>query len=233
MSLQPAPPARHEGLRRKLGWLLIAAGALAMTYLLWQLFGTGLYTAHAQDGLRGQLKSEWARQPEADLKPRSFAVHSLEAHWKPPAPRPGGALAILRIPRLGSSWERVIIEGVSRGDLARGPGHYPGTAMPGELGNFVVSGHRTTHGAPFWSLDRLRAGDAVLVEVAAGNYRYAVTRSEIVSPSAVAVIAPVPGRPGVRPTQAMLTFTTCNPRFSARQRLIVHAELTSFTPTTR
>jgi sortase A len=141
-------------------------------------------------------------------------------------------VALLRIPRLGRHYVQVVVEGVQVEDLRKGPGHYPGTALPGRIGNFVVSGHRTTYGAPFGSLDRLRTGDPIVLETGAGWYIYRTTRREIVPPTAVDVTAPVPERPGVRPIQAMLTFTTCHPRYSARKRLVVFGLLRDSLPRT-
>jgi sortase A len=84
---------------------------------------------------------------------------------------------VLRIPRLGDWNDRppVVVEGVSTSDLKKGPGHIPGTALPGELGNVVLSGHRTTYGAPFERFDELRPGDAVVVETRDTWFTYTVT----------------------------------------------------------
>ena len=106
-----------------------------------------------------------------------------------------------------------------------GPGHYPGTAMPGEIGNFVLSGHRTTYAAPFNRIDELRRGDDIVVEAREARYTYRVTRTRIVEPTEVDVIAPVPGQPGREPAKAMITLSTCHPEYSAAQRLIVFGEL--------
>ena len=142
---------------------------------------------------------------------------------------PGQPVAVLHIPRLGD-WNDeppVVVEGVSTGDLKKGPGHMPGTAMPGQLGNVVLSGHRTTYGAPFARVDELRPGDAVVIETRDTWYTYTVRGSRIVAPTAVEVTWPVPGDASAAPTKHLLTLTTCHPEYSARQRLVVTAELTS------
>jgi sortase A len=95
--------------------------------------------------------------------------------------------------------------------------------MPGQIGNFSVAGHRIKK--IFWRLDELAPGDVIGVETRTNWYIYRVTGHEIVKPSAVEVVAPVPDRPGRKPTKALLTLTTCNPKFNNYQRLIVHAEL--------
>jgi sortase A len=94
--------------------------------------------------------------------------------------------------------------------------------MPGEVGNFSVAGHRIP--AIFWDLDILRPGDVIEVQTRDDTFTYHVTSTEIVKPSAVAVVAPVPDYPGETPTEAMLTLTTCNPKWDNYQRLIVHAK---------
>lgn len=116
----------------------------------------------------------------------------------------------------------LVVEGVGTDDLRAGPGHYPWTSLPGEDGNFAVAGHRTTYGAPFYDLDKLRAGDEVHVTDRSGRrWVYRVVDSRIVGPAAIEVLDPDPlGR-----DRPMLTLTTCNPRFSNAQRLVVFAEL--------
>src|SRR5262249_2321784 len=122
------------------------------------------------------------------------------------------------------------IEGVSVADLRKGPGHYPGTAMPGEIGNFVVSGHRTTYLAPFNRLDELRDGDRILIDTRGRQYVYKVTGKRIVRPSDVSVTAPVPEPPKADPTQRLIPLTTCNPKYSAAQRLVVFGQMLTSLP---
>jgi sortase A len=94
----------------------------------------------------------------------------------------------------------------------------------------VISGHRTTYGAPFNRVDELRTGDPIVLETRDTWYTYRVTSEQVVSPSAVEVTYPVPGQRGAVPTKRLLTLTTCNPKYSASQRLIVHALLDSSQP---
>ncbi|MET0416324.1 MAG: sortase, partial [Actinoplanes sp.] len=107
------------------------------------------------------------------------------------------------------------------------PGHYPDTAKPGEVGNFSVAGHRIKK--IFWRLDEMQTGDVIGVETRDSWYVYRVYDSDIVKPSAVQVVAPVPNEPAAKPTKALLTLTTCNPKYNNYQRLIVHAELVAKT----
>ncbi len=134
------------------------------------------------------------------------------------APAEHEAFALIRIPtieRLADGWN--VVEGVRRSDLKTGAGHMPWTPLPGQPGNSVISGHRTTYGAPFHELDQLEPGDRIEVDTALGTHVYEVRESVIVKPTDVWVTELREG--------AWLTLTTCHPRFSARQRLVVFAEL--------
>src|SRR5262249_40020500 len=138
----------------------------------------------------------------------------------PAAPPSGGAIARLYIPRMHKQW--VVVQGVAPSDIRYAPGHYPDTAMPGQLGHFSGARHRTP--AIFWDLDQVRKGDYVGVETRDSWYVYRVSEIEIVSPHAIEVVAPTPDHPGQPPTKKMITLTTCNPKLDNYQRLIVHGE---------
>lgn len=218
---------------RTTGELLITAGVVVLLFCVYELYGTGVYTAQAQRDLGEQLRRTWAAEPEVvpPAPPRPGAPAAPPAEVRPVRVQIGDGLAVLRIPRLGADWAKVVVEGTDRESLKKGPGHGPASALPGETGNSVISGHRTTYGAPFNRLDELRRGDAVVVETRTTWYTYRVRGTEIVAPTDVAVVLPVPRRPGARPTEALLTLTTCHPEYSARQRLIVAAVLEDARPT--
>ena len=203
---------------RVVGDALITAGLVVALFAVYEVFYTGVYTGHAQARLRHALDQQWASAPKRGV----LATRG--------APALGDGVAILYLPRLGAHYAKVIVEGVQVADLRKGPGHYPGSALPGQVGNFVVSGHRTTYGAPFGSLNRLRVHDPIVLETRDAWYVYRVTSQRIVTPTAIDVTDPVPDRPGARARQALLTFTTCHPRYSARQRLVVFAVLDSTRP---
>ncbi len=133
----------------------------------------------------------------------------------PPPPEDGDALAEIRIPRIGVT--KTIVEGVSTDQLKKGPGHYPGTPLPGQAGNASVAGHRTTYGAPFNRIDELELNDLIYVTTLQGSFVYRVSEQLIVSPSDVWVLDPSEDN--------RLTLTTCHPKYSARERLVVVAEL--------
>ncbi len=198
------------------GELLITLGVVVLLFGLYDLYATGIYTAGEQKSLASSLEREWS-EPAASLPATPEAETA--------GPELGAGVAVLRIPALGADYAMVVVEGVGREDLKKGPGHYPGTAEAGSVGNHVISGHRTTYGAPFSRLDELRSGDPVVVETRDSWFVYEVTDGEIVRPDQVEVTFPVPGDESAMPTEAVLTLITCNPRYSARQRLVVRGEL--------
>ncbi|MCM3884725.1 class E sortase [Frankia sp. R82] len=212
-------------LARGLSELLITAGVLVGLFLGYQLWVTDLFAARTQDRLHHQLEQAWSRPTPPAVAPAAPRVTPLP----PPVVPLGDGVAILRVPRLGRDYAPVVVQGVSAADLRRGPGHIPGTAMPGQVGNFVVSGHRTTYGKPFNRLDELRVGDAIVVEVQDRYYTYRVSGSEVVTPNRVDVTYPVPKHAGATPTKSLITLTTCHPKFSASHRLVVYGELVDTT----
>ena len=188
-------------------WLLVAAG-LVVLFVAYQLWGTALVHWQGQRDLRNRFDHALAQARAAD---HGTVRRSI------PYPAVGEPVAIIAIPRIGL--DQVVVEGVGAPQLAVGPGHYPGTALPGQPGNSGIAGHRTTHGAPFNALAELVPGDPVVLTTLQGTFTYRVTRSLVVAPDDVAVL---------RPTAVpQLTLTTCNPKYSAAQRLVVEARLTT------
>jgi sortase (surface protein transpeptidase) len=229
----------HEaepGLRRAGGWrsaasvvgeLLVTCGLVVLLFVVYELFVTDLIAERHQDELSEQLEAEWD-----DAGPAAVARPEV----------PGDALAVLYIPRLGVDYRRVVLEGTAEETLSQGPGHYSDTALPGEPGNFSLAGHRVGKGSPFLALDELRPGDPIVVETATSWFVYRVLGDretgefdgdpsgipgrQIVRPTDIEVISPTPDGPARgAPTGTYLTLTTCHPRYSAEQRLIIHATL--------
>ncbi len=137
-----------------------------------------------------------------------------------PPPDPRGyedqiELGSISIPKLGL--EAPLLEGIRLTTLDNGPGHWPGTAMPGEVGNVVVAAHRTSHGAAFRNIDQLVPGDVVEFETTAGVIEYTVTGTQIVQPDAIWIVNPTD-----TPTA---TLFACHPPGSTRQRIVVNLEL--------
>lgn len=203
---------------RGVGQTLITLGLVVLLFCAYLLWGTGLVTAREQTRLADDLRRAWtAPVPAAEQRSAPRVPSEL---------RQGAGLALLHIPSLAGYDPWIVVEGTSVQDLKKGPGHIPGTALPGEVGNVVISGHRTTYGAPFERLDELGNGSRVVLETAEGWYTYTVEGKSIVAPTAVEVTYAVPGQPNAKPVERLLTMTTCHPKYSARLRLIVRATLT-------
>jgi sortase A len=206
------------------GELLVTFGIIVFLFIFYELKVTDWIAAGTQHRLSQTLETQW-QQPAAIPTTRPGKAAPKAVADPPLKVVDHQGFAILRIPRFGADFSRVVVEGVNEGDLQEGPGHYPGTALPGVIGNMVVSGHRTTYGHPFNQLDELQNGDAITLQVRSKTYTYRVIRKQVVEPSDVGVILPVPGEFGVEPTTRLLTLTTCNPKYSASTRLIVTAQM--------
>ena len=207
-----------RALARVAGELLLTAGAVVVLFGAYLVVWTNLDSAAAQRQLTGDLRRSW-----------STAAGTAGEREQARVPATGEGLALLHIPRFGHGWVRPVVQGVAPAELARGVGHYAETALPGQIGNFAVAGHRATRGEPLRDLDRLRTGDAVVVETRDAWFTYAVlARPVVVASTAIEVIAPVPAATGER----RLTLTTCHPRWSSEKRMIVHAALVDERPHT-
>lgn len=194
----PQGPSRTSGLR-VVGRIFMAVGTLVVSFLAYQLIGTSFITDRQQSALADDLEARWSTTTEvAEVAD------------------PGDAFGLMQIPKIGM--DVAMVEGIGVEDLKKGPGHYPDSAMPGHLGNFVVAGHRTTYGAPFFDLDQLEVGDQIdVIDGQRRQFTYIVSESKTVHPAEVGVLA--------KTDDARLTLITCTPKFSAAQRLIIVAEL--------
>jgi sortase A len=202
------------------GRVLIGLGALLLLFTAYQIWGTAAQESRTQSGLRTQLQQETNSDAIRNALAQESALDTLPTGppvTAPPTTPPpeGNPIGNIRIPVIGL--DQVVVEGTNTADLRKGPGHYTGTPMPGQAGNAAVAGHRTTYGHPFYNLDSVKVGDAIVFTTFQGIFVYDTTKSFVVSPSDTAVIADVAGN--------QLTLTTCNPRFSATTRLIVQATL--------
>lgn len=230
---------------RIVGWTLLVAGVVVLLYVVYAMFFTDLAANRTQGALIERWEAEFgdlgadedfALEPDPDVGLGQPDDSDGDDGDDADDGGDGGdravsledALAVIAFERPGADERPVnpeplaVVDGISVSDLQRGPGHYPGSALPGEDGNFAVAGHRVTYGRPFYDLDEIRPGDEVHVWDRDGEQHvYEVTDTEIVGPRANWVLDDDPQGSG-EPT---LTLTTCHPRFSARQRLIVFAEL--------
>ena len=189
-------------------WVM-SIGALLIAFALWQLYGTAIAESHSQDSLAQQFNAEVHAHHGAK------GLTLLPAAAQLPAPPEGSVMALIQIPKIGV--DKYVVSGTNTDDLAKGPGHYTGTALPGQYGNVAIAGHRTTHGAPFNRLAELSRGDHIyLTDLAGQRLDYVVVTTPFpVSPSNTSVLNYFGDN--------RLTLTTCNPEFSAAQRLIVVA----------
>ncbi|MGH3438405.1 MAG: class E sortase [Sciscionella sp.] len=236
---------RAGGVLHALGEVFVTLGLIVLLFVFYEVYVTDWFSAAKQSNATQALDSAWSNQ-----RGEHFSLAD------------GKGMAKMYIPALGADYHFTIIEGTNADDLAIGPGHYKGTALPGAPGNFAVAGHRVGKGAPFNDIDLIRPCDAIVVETEsdwfvyrmlpplgrqpdAANPKCAGVHSlggpyadtpgqEIVLPAEGDVVAAVPHHPESTLSKgqqvALMTLTTCNPKFSDRQRLIVHAVLTKQYP---
>lgn len=213
--------ASATGLRAALGVFgecCLTAGVIVLLYLAYLIWGTALQASQHQHAFAAQLQREWQATP--GVKPVIVPLHLVT----------GQPFAFIRIPRFGRGWRFAIVQGTGLPQLALGPGHVPGTALPGQAGNFAVAAHRVTAGNPFYHLGDLRAGDKVLIDTRSLTYVYRVARSERVLPDDTAVLDPVPGHPRRQPHHALITLITCDPPWTGTHRIIVFGTLVAEKP---
>ena len=208
---------------RVFGKLLMSLGVGVLLFVAWVIWGTNFQTAQAQDRLAKEfdnIESVDVRGSRAGRPPKGFS------------PEPGEPVFRLSIPEidLNDGKGYIVVEGVDEETLKLGPGHYPRcgpgfeiplctrfpAAWPGTPGRVVLSGHRTTYKAPFFDLDKLEDGDEIIAETKWGTFTYEVYDQRIVDPTDASVVVE---KKNVRE----LVLTTCNPKFSASQRLITYA----------
>jgi sortase A len=210
---RPTVGSRIRAGVRVSGELMITFGLIILLFAGYEVFGNSAKVQDEQDALGSELDQQWN---DPTVAPTASAPQG-------PAAPGNGLVGRLYIPKIDKEW--VVVNGVRPQDIKYAPGHYPDTALPGQIGNFSIAGHRIRK--IFWRLDELKPGDVIGVETKDFWYVYKVYGHEVVKPTAVEVVAAVPDKPNAKPTKALLTLTTCNPKFNNYQRLIVHAELAS------
>jgi sortase A len=201
------------------GRTMIAGGVLILLFVVYQLWGTGLHTWRAQGDAEDQFQDALDEAGVDDLPDVTEDVAPVPDQAEqviPDAPPHGELVGLIQIPAIGV--EKYVFEGVDPDVLQMGPGHYEGSPLPGEEGNAAIAGHRTTYGAPFNRLDELGEGDRIVFTYGNGSrfvYRYLNTVH--VTESGVEVLEPK--------FDDRLTLTSCHPKYSAAQRIVVSAEL--------
>src|SRR3954465_9449469 len=235
----PRPPHGWRWVVDGIGRALIRLGLMMFAFVAYQLWGTGIQTAQAQRTLSRDFEAQVAVSapvttttttipvttvpPTADVTstaPVTAAptTTSLVVASAKPIPAAEEAVARLEIPRMDLN--RIVVEGATAEALTKGPGHFPETPLPGQLGNAAIAGHRTTHLHPFFDIDHLQPGDESVVTTWNGRYTYSVTGTEVVAPDDYNAVIPT-----TDPTKATLTLVSCTPRYSATNRIVVHADL--------
>lgn len=222
------------------GELLITIGVITLLYVSWQLWiGDMIYGAErnaAGHELSEQWQDDYLAQPGATAPPTAApSTDAAPATADPvilPEPADAEIFGTMLIPRFGADYNVSIAGGVTRSGTLDpiGIGHYPGTKMPGEVGNFAVAAHRTTWGKPFNRIADLHVGDAIVIETQGGWYTYRYRTLEYVPPTAVEVLLPVPQVVGAPAGERYLTMTSCSPMYAMSERIVAYSVFESFTP---
>ncbi len=230
--MSTATASRRGGRRalRGVANAMIVVGALLLVdcaiTLLWQEPLSALYAHQRQHALQRRLDAlarvtptpaehhALVKMSDPDRRV-AFAARAFDRRTSE-----GDPLGRIRIPRIGVS--AVFVEGTGTADLRTGPGHYPGTPLPGERGTVGIAGHRTTYGAWFRRINQLKPGDRVELTLAYGRFTYRVERTRIVAPTALWVTH--------RVSYDRLILSACHPLYSAAQRIVVFARLVNTLP---
>lgn len=209
-----APRGWGSRLLTVLGVLMLTLGLGYLGYVGWEFFGTTYVSKRAADDQVVGLRQEWT----AGDPVQTGGVPQTEA--EPPAT---STAWLIRIPALGPDYEWPIVSGISLSDLDHSVGWFPTSALPGQIGNFALAGHRVTHGEPFRDLLDLEVGDEVIIETQTAIYTYVITDPPsklTVQDTESWVLDPVPGQPGKAPTEALITLTTCQDFFRSPDRSV-------------
>lgn len=219
-----APKKRGVSPLTVIGVILITLGLIGLGYVGWEMWGTTWVSQReAQDEVT-QLQEQWSTTSPAPVDPDDPDAAADEA-----APEASSTAWLLRIPALGDDYVKPIVAGIEPSDLSRGVGWYPTSALPGQVGNFALAGHRITRGEPFRRLLELGVGDQVIIETQTAIYYYELTSpaSELtVQDTESWVLDPVPGHPDTEPVEALITLTTCEDFFRSPDRSVAFGKLT-------
>jgi sortase A len=202
------------------GEILITLGAILMLYVVWQLF--------VNDPVVSQSQQQQAKEYSIVEQKNSKEFVKMRTNLKQ-----GAVFAKIYVPRFAKDYERLIGQGTFQKVTLNvvGVGHYVSSDWPGEAGNFAVAAHRTSHGAPFADIDRLKAGDKVWVKTNDSWFTYEYRQTKIVKPSEIGVIDDLPkGLTGAIAGGKYMTMTSCHPKWTNQQRIIVWLELVKTDP---
>ena len=214
------------------GELLITGGVLVLLFLAWQLWWNNAAMVDSQSRSADSVSRGWTEAVApgpAPITPVDYGEPVVAA-----APDDAETFGVLYVPRFGADYRRAIAEGVGKNVLNSpdtGIGHYPGTQMPGEAGNFAIAAHRSANGGGMHLVHELQLGDAIYVQTADGYYTYRFRDFEYVPPTAIEAIAPVPHDPAATAADRLIALTTCNPLYSTAERMIAYGVFESWQPT--
>lgn len=222
-------PKQRVSIVGVLGEVFITAGVLVLAFLGWQVWLNDIIVGNEQQQVAEELSGSWDKGEGSAPAP----VDRPDPGEPLVVAAPGNAVqfATLIVPRFGPQWEKPVAEGVGVHDvLTDGIGHYPGTQMPGEIGNAAFAAHRTGWGAPFGDIGNFQVGDSIYLETADGWYRYVFRSFEYVMPTGVDVLSPVPQAPDAAAADRIITLTSCNPKTTAAERIIAYGVYDTWYP---
>ena len=239
----PAQPPRKRRRRPSIltitGLLLIAIGLSSLGWMGYQYFGTNAPAQQAAKSEISSLQDQWNNGGGIDVPDPSASASSTPGATSTATTGPkytqaqlDKAMAIVTIPRFGADYKVPILVGTSDYALSHGVGWYENTQLPGQIGNFAIAGHRITHGEPFARLLELQPGDKVIIETKTYIFTYVIDQSPsklTVKDVDTWVLDPVPGKSGVKPTQALITLTTCQDLFHSPDRSVGFGHLVETT----
>jgi len=207
---------------RGVGNIFIVLGLTLLLFVVYEEFGTSLVTNGHQRVLADVFDRELhiQSQPGATASPTPKPVTPV--HYSGPQP-----LFRLTIPRLGSGWSRIVVQGVSLTSLASGPGHYPQAGLPGELGTIGIAWHRTGWGSPCININQMKVGDKIFIDTPAGRYTYRVTSPPKQIEKTDSWV--LKGDPNSNDPYK-LAITTCTPPHTSLHRMVIWADLISPAP---
>ena len=211
------------------GELLLTMGVVMLLFVGWKYWLNDLIVGNEQNQAGSTLGQELAEQAG-----KGGGSSVTDPAGIPILPKPtttNERFAILYVPAWGADYSRPIASGTDYYEtLDENIGHYPQTQMPGEVGNFVIAGHRLAYGASMQYVHELQVGDEVIVETVDGWYTYVYRSGEYVKPTQVDILGSVPRHPQEIGSDRLLTLQTCNPFWSTAERIIAYAVFDHFTP---
>ena len=219
-------PRRRRGVGFWVGIMLVLGGLGMLGYVAWQVYGTNIVSKQQQRAIVEDVTEQWSTEDSRTIQG--------DGGTEPAGVPMGDAMALIRIPAFGDDYVVPVLEGIEDDALAKGYGHFPESAAPGEKGNFALAAHRITHGEPLRDMPELRPGDEVVVETRDAIYTYELDTNPnelIVTFEDIWVIDRLPTNPdgGVQPAQKpgqeLITLTTCSELFHTDNRMIAFGHL--------